>query len=152
MAYPLNPQTPGLFGDNSSSLRQHLHPILDALYIIDTHSNLLNMQKPAALHDSSSTPSQPVHELEFGTASSPPFGSSCGVPETRVSIANAHFLISTYSFASFLSLELSNVVVNVTKDHTIESRTHRTAAIWLTRIRGPNEHFDLLPHQQRRAG
>jgi hypothetical protein len=51
------------------------------------------------------------------------------------SVANAHCLISKCSFVGILSLDLSNMVVNVmTKDHTIDSHTHCTAAIWMTRI------------------
>jgi hypothetical protein len=56
MAYPPNPQTPALSGDDSSFLRQHVLPFLDALYIIGTHSNPTTMQKTAALHQSRSTP------------------------------------------------------------------------------------------------
>jgi hypothetical protein len=94
------------------------------------------MQKSAALHHSRSIPSA-IHSLtgtpQFDTACAPPPGSSCGGPEARVSVVNAHSLISK---CSPISLELSNVVVNLmTKDHTVESSTHRIAAIWLTRIR-----------------
>jgi hypothetical protein len=57
-----------LFGDDSSSLRQHVHPFVDALHSIDTHSNIWNAQKPGALRHSRSTPSQSIHELDSYSA------------------------------------------------------------------------------------
>jgi hypothetical protein len=81
-------------------------------------------------------PSQSIRELEtpeFGTACAPPFGTSYGIREARVSVANADLLIPKCSSVRISSLELSIMVANVmTKNHTIESHTQGVSAIWLT--------------------
>jgi hypothetical protein len=58
------------------------------------------------------------------------------LPEARVSVANAHLLISECASVGTLSFEFSTMVLNVmTKDHIIELCTHRIATVWVTRIR-----------------